>query len=1107
MERKDHRHIVGVAAAAVTLALSFSVPTGAQTGSVLSEGSWWAVTVRGEGVYRLTTSEVPGLSGADVTRIGMYGGSGEQLSTSNQETPCDGLRPIAIDVRDINGNGRFDGDDEVLFWGEGTDVWRWDDGDQRWEMRRHAYATSNKYYLTREAREPVRVSVAARPTADTALTSYTAVTAVNNDLANIYQSGQLWMGEKFTQTVTERTVTLTLPAQARDIRLRYALASKGSAAGRFTLTTTGLTREHTITPLQVYGSWLEATTAQAQSLAFTLRYTPGESTAEGYLDYIEMNGKVPLAYGSGQLTVRNDQHLGAGRTAEYRLTGGTGTRVWEVRRNGTVREMVVSGGSWADSTTEARTYVVFANGQSPAGVSSVGCQNLTSCGAADYVVVTQKSYKAQAQRIAALHAVMDGWETLVVTDEEVYNEFSSGKPDPMAIRCFLRNLRQRYPERPPQWMLLMGKASYDPRDLLGNGTATLVTFESLNSFDDDGLSYASDDMMGYLDDDEGGNGAGTLDVGIGRLPAKSLAEAQHMVDKVEGYMMRRDLIDGSGSGDWRNYVALLSDDADPSKPGDTSFVHDSEATAREIGSRYPGINIDRLYADAYHQQSDAIGSFYPELKAALTRRMNYGCLLINYIGHGSTRYIGTERYIEPEDIGSYTNEGRLPLFVTSTCSYGYHDLPGEECGAEAHLLATGGAVAIISASRPISHIPQFNTDVILYALDTANTVGDALRLAKNRTSVSPCIGLMGDPGMRLSVPENQVVVTHIDGREVQANENDTATVLSEVTVSCEVRDGHGTLLTDFDGTAWPIVFDRATESHTLANDNPGTEVRFMQQKSILYKGAATVSGGQFSYTFRVPKDVQYQYAAGKLSHYAVSGTDHAAGSHGRLFFGGLNEEAEIAETRPDIRLYLGDTNFRDGGVTDGNPMLIAYLSDSVGINAFGSGLGHDITVTLDGQAGSLIVLNDFYEADLADSRRGVVRYPLSGIDPGCHALTLKAWNIWGYSNTAVLRFTVHGADTAYFASLTVAPNPAHGQATFRYETNNPSAVTSALLQIYSPQGALLATLTPPVHAESYMVGPVRWDLSQTPPGIYLARMVVTTEDGETHQSTQKVIVR
>ena len=139
--------------------------------------------------------------------------------------------------------------------------------------------------------------------------------------------------------------------------------------------------------------------------------------------------------------------------------------------------------------------------------------------------------------------------------------------------------------------------------------------------------------------------------------------------------------------------------------------------------------------------------------------MNYGCLLINYIGHGSTRYIGTERYIEPEDIGGYTNEGRLPLFVTSTCSYGYHDLPGEECGAEAHLLATGGAVAIISASRPISHIPQFNTDVILYALDTANTVGDALRLAKNRTSVSPCIGLMGDPGMRLSVPENQVVVT------------------------------------------------------------------------------------------------------------------------------------------------------------------------------------------------------------------------------------------------------------------------------------------------------------------------------------------------------------
>ena len=91
--------------------------------------------------------------------------------------------------------------------------------------------------------------------------------------------------------------------------------------------------------------------------------------------------------------------------------------------------------------------------------------------------------------------------------------------------------------------------------------------------------------------------------------------------------------------------------------------------------------------------------------------------------------------------------------------------------------------------------------------------------------------------------------------------------------------------------------------------------------------------------------------------------------------------------------------------------------------------------------------------------------------------------------------------------MTVAPNPAKDYAVFRYETNGAASITSAVLQIYSPQGGLMYSTAPVVVPGSYVVGPVRWDLSQVSSGMYLARMLITTDDGATHQSTAKVIVR
>lgn len=1080
-------------------------------GSVLKSGQWWKLTVEQEGIYRVTTAEVPGLAGAQIDSIGVYGAGGGMLPLANSEVSTDGLQPLRIEVIDANGDGRFGSGDAVLFYGEGADRWYWSATDYRWEFEHHAYATRNHYFLTRNSRERHRIAKAAPVEAATEITSYTSVSHIDNDQVNIFHSGQKWMGERFNSGLQSRTFTLQTAGNTDgNMKVRYALASHSTANSQFTVSTTGYTNHVGISSNGVYSTVADAITTSSNNLTFTITFRVGESTAIGYLDFIELNSHAPLTFGGGQLIVRNDQSVESGNTARFRIGGQTNSlRVWEVSHSGHEREMLLSNGLWSDSTTEFRKYIAFdgSNFLTPQAIQTQENQDLHGCDAAELVVVTHPALKSEAQRIATLHEMFDNISSLTVTDEQVYNEYSSGKQDPMALRTLLRDLKARHPETAPRWLLIMGSGTYDNRHLLDDGSVpTVVTYETAYSFDDDGVSYCSDDIMGYLSPTGRGATSETMEVSVGRLPAKSLAEARHMVDKIENYITRRDLLTEGQRGDWRNYVALLADDADPGHARDSAFAHSSEVVAKSIGSAYPQLNIDKLYADAYHQNSGAIGSYYPDLNNALRQRINKGCLLLNYIGHGSTGYIGTERFIELSDINTYSNVDRLPLFVTSTCSYGRFDEPEVICGAAAFLLAPAGAMAVISASRPISHNERFNNDVVCFSLDPQNTIGDALRKAKNRSNVAQSIGLMGDPALRLSQPENRVVVTHINARPVTEGVDDTATVLSRVTVTGEIQDTAGQLLTDFDGLLYPIVFDRPMRSRTLANDNPGTEVSFDLQKNVLYRGSTAVSGGRFEYSFIVPQDVAYQYGYAKLSHYAKSASDHASGCYQQLLLGGLNDTAAISLSAPKIRLFIGDTNFLDGGITDADPTLMALIYDSTGINA-GSGLGHDITAVLDGNPSSLVVLNDLYESDVEELGRGSVTYQFTGLTPGHHTLTLKAWNIFNRSAEATINFNVCHRDTLTLSALHCYPNPAREQTQFLLEVNTPARVASAELQIYNQHGQRVYSHTPSVSADGYVVGPVVWNLTSVPAGLYLARILVTDTDGKSYQQTTKCIVR
>lgn len=1095
--------------------------------SLLATGSWYRIPITQTGIYRITTTQVPALEGTRCDRIAMYCAAGGMLSLNNGADHPDDLVPLAIRIDDNNGNGRFDAEDAVLFFAEAASVWRYNTQRAQFEYSMNAYASCNYCFLTPNGSHDDPTSLHIQPASEGTSTggdieNNTVVALLHEDKVNTDATGQIWVADKFTPTLTQRTYTLTLPAvqPGTMVSARYAFYSHSSSYPRLEVTCNGTTRSHNLGGGSSYNVFTSNfTTGSNGTMEMTFTFVPTEDNAVGYIDYIELCHQAPIHYGGSQLTLRNRQNLSSGNRSRFVGTGyAAGLTAWDVTSPSRPSVLTLAGSgngfSFVANTETAGTYMIFtpSDALTPSNVVPVGNQDIHGSEVPDYVIVTHSTFVSQAERVADLHRIHDGLNVLVVTQEEVFNEFSSGRPDPVAIRQMMRHFVRKAANEggnAPRYLMLFGKGTYDNRNILGTDQSTVITYQTPTSFDNESSSYPTDDVFGYLGNNETEFSYLNLNLGIGRLPAKNSTEADWLVDKLQRYMEKSDLAMEDIRGDWRNYVCLLADDADPSCPHDTNFTTSSEHTATAIKRRYPQFNIDRIFADAYVQQSGADGSYYPDVNNALRRRLNYGCLVTNYIGHGSIQYIGTERYITLSDIDKYTNTDQLTFFITSTCSFGRYDHTETTSGAESLLLAPASAVGIITAARPISHNERFNTDCVLSVLNPDNSVGDALRQAKNNTSTAHSILLLGDPALHLSQPKNRVVITAINQKPVNDTVADSLQVLSRVTVEGEIRNADGSRNTLFDGIIYPIVFDREVQCHTLANDNDSTEVDFVQQKSILFKGRQPVKEGLFSYSFIIPRDVSYHYGNAKLSHYARTDNDDATGQYGNLFFGGLDTNAQISEVHPHVQLYIQNGQFRNGATTNETPTFTAVLTDSVGINAAGSGIGHDITATIDGNPFSTINLNDLFDPDLLDSRNGSVTYTLGKLDDGPHSLTVTCWNIYNYSGSATIHFNVANDRTPAISLFGAAPNPAHDRTTLRIEHNMPNAISNVHIVIYSTLGAPVKHIELSPTSDCYQEC-FSWDFTsdagaKLSRGIYIARTTVTTTDGQSHTETTKIV--
>jgi len=428
----------------------------------------------------------------------------------------------------------------------------------------------------------------------------------------------------------------------------------------------------------------------------------------------------------------------------------------------------------------------------------------------------------------------------------------------------------------------------------------------------------------------------------------------------------------------------------------------------------------------------------------------------------------------------------------------------------------GGGIGLFSTTRVVFAYSNYLLSKSFYnfVFETDNEgnryrMGDIMRLAKVNTintTNKRNFSLLADPALRLSYPKHKVITTLINGKAVESV-TDTIKALQKVDIGGYVSDYKGNIINSFSGEMAVTVYDKETTVSTLGN-NGETPFQFKVQENIIYKGQATVSNGKFSFSFVVPKDISYAIGQGKIMYYAQNNEVDAHGAFNDFMIGGLSNQSVADNHGPEINLFMDTEDFVSGDKTSKNPTLKAFLSDENGINTAGTGIGHDITAVLDDDFSNVLVLNNYYQADINDYKSGMVNFPFKNLTPGKHKLTLKAWDVANNSSEEEIEFEVTG--DFYISTVVNTPNPASDFTFFTFEHNQADATLNVMIEIFDQMGRRVQYIVTEVGSAGTTSNPVRWDFNETTTlllnGIYIYRITAQNEDGIYFSKSGKMMI-
>ena len=1108
--------------------------------SLLSAGKWFKMALKQEGIYRIDYSKLKQMGLPNLLNPRIYGNNQGQLSYYNDNTASDDLKEIPVML--VKGSdGIFNEGDYLLFYAKGPDNWKYDKAGGTYNFLEHNYSDSAYYFITSSPSQGTILQPAGVITDPVTFhsSSYDALFIHDIDAENLIKSGREWYEP--ISTIQPVSIATGFSSVLTNEKVKYEMRVIGRSSsptvftlseGTRTLLSVDVPEVNVLSTTGLYAydiaagdSSLPASSAPSYSVSFS---NNGETGAKGWIDYVKIQARASLIFNGNNLVFSDSRSTAAGAITEFSISSqSSGINVWDItdQYNPKIMTLSASGNNYSFTfhSDSLRRFIAFTTDKAMNPVfrnEQLVNQDLHGSADADMIIVTHPLFIKQAEKLKDLHYAESGLISLMVTPEQIYNEFSGGLPDIAAIRNFMRMkfMKQQSSSHPLKYLLLFGDGSYENRTLPPKNPNFIPTYQSQNSL----LivsSFTSDDFYGLLEDGEG-EASGTEDIGIGRFPVSDTSQASIMVSKVEHYMSSKSI------GNWRNMVTIVADDED----GNTHMT-DAEGLYQLLNDSYPQYNVDKIYLDAFKQVTSVNGQSYPDVTKAINDRINSGTLIFDYLGHGNEIGLAHERVVKTENINSWRNGAKLPLFITATCEFSRfddieinpinNDMTGKTSAGEMVILnPDGGGIALMTTTRVVYSAPNYtlNRNIIDYAFSrnkdsSAYRLGDIIRLAKIRSGESMNkrnFLLLGDPAVRLEYPWHGTVITDSVNSVPVAQPVDTMKALSEITVSGHIKDLNGNIMQDFNGIVNPVVFDKVRKVKTLSNDG-GQVMEFDLRNNILFSGKTVAKDGKFSFTFIVPKDIDYTFGPGKISYYASKGDTDATGSYSSAVVGGFSKSPATDTQGPSIRLFLNDTLFRQGGICDSDPVLIAIIEDEGGINTTGTGIGHDITAWLDDERNGSAVLNNYFETNIDNYRKGGISYPLASLQGGDHTITLKAWDNYNNSSQQELKFVVKGSDGFIITNLLNFPNPFTDNTSITAEHNRPDRDLNITISIFDMSGRTIKIIKTESPSTGYRLQPILWDGStdggrRVGRGIYPYTVTITTPEGETARASGRMII-
>jgi hypothetical protein len=1105
--------------------------------SVLSTGQWYRISITSDGIYKIDYSKLRQLGLTNPSNPKIFANNYGQLSYYNNDPKPDDLKETAI-YTSTGSDGIFNEGDYLLFFGKAVSRWVYNETTREYDFLRHNYSDTAYYFLTSGPTPGKRVADVNEPSQPANYYSSESDAFYTHELeiVNLKKSGREWFEEISTLNINPGFTDLN---PSEKVKMRIRVASRASVQTLFRIYEGTTLRKSMQVPsvnlfdgtgtyFQIVDSVFSIQPASATPLYEIRFYNNGEAGSHGYLDYIRLQGRKTNSYTGSVMQYSDKNSVAPGRITGFRIQCLINeTAIWDISDPFNARRIqyIKNGDSitFKAATDTLKTLIAFTAGNAlSASIKPVAVpnQDLHSSEPADMIIITHPLFMKYAEQLAGIHLNNSGLISLIVTPEQIYNEFSGGVPDICALRNFVRMkyLNQKSTTHPLKYLLLFGDGSYENKTPPPDNPNYIPTYQSQNS-NVIVSSFTSDDFYGLLEDGAG-EAEGNENIGIGRLPVSDTAQAGIVLSKIIRYL------DPANMGDWRNVITLSADDEDGNV-----HMSDAEGLASTLQDSVPSFNIEKIYLDAFRQITSVNGQSYPDVTKAINDRINSGCLIFNYTGHGSEGGFAHERVLKGEDITSWINKDKLPLFITATCEFSRfddvdinvstRDFTNKTSAGETVLLTKdGGGIALMSTTRVVYSAPNYflNKNILNAAFDRDASgnpmcLGDIIRIAKNNSGTGPNkrnFTLLGDPAIKLAWPWHGKVITD-SVNSVSVTENiDSLKALSIVTVSGHVENPAGNLMSNFNGVISPLVYDKASKIKTLANDG-GSVMDFYLRNNILFSGKTMAKNGRFSFRFIVPRDIDYSFGSGKISYYASNESEDMYGNFTGIVVGGFSNAALPDTSGPDIQLYMNDTLFRNGGITDNNPKLLAIVEDKGGINTTGSGIGHDLTGFLDNDHNSNFVLNSYFENDFDKYDKGQIVYNLTDLTGGSHSFTVKAWDNYNNSSEETIQFFVETGDKFVLKNLLNYPNPFFNETRISAGHNRPDTEFDVTINIFSLNGRIIKIIKTKVPSSGYNLPPIIWDGNdeggkRAGRGVYPYKVTVVTGKGELATASGRLII-